>query len=59
MLEDVVHSESVDSDILAHGDKLGSTQIVERDIVMEHLGHTDNIGIGRGFTSRSDLTDQL
>ena len=59
MLEDVVHTESVDSNILAHRDELGSTQIVERDIVMEHLGHTNDIGVGGRFTSRSDLIDQL
>lgn len=55
VLEDVVGTESIDSDVSAHRDELRSTQIVEGDVVVEELGHSNDIGIGWGDTSGSYL----
>ena len=55
VLEDVVGTESVHTDVFAHGNELRSTQIVKSDIVMEQLSNSDDIGIRRGFSSRSNL----
>lgn len=55
MFEDVVGTESVHTDIFTHGNELGSTQIIQCDIIMEQLRNSDDVGIGRGFSSRSDL----
>jgi len=55
MLEDVVGTESIYTNVLAHGHQLRSTQIVKCDIVMEQLCDSDDIGIGGGDTSGSDL----
>jgi len=55
MFENIVGTESVHTNVFTHGYKLRSTQVVQCDIIMEQLGDSDNIGIRRGFSSRSYL----
>jgi hypothetical protein len=55
VLENIVGTESVYTNIFTHGNKLRSTQVIQRDIIMEQLGDSDDIGIGWGLSSRSYL----
>jgi len=55
MLENIVGTESVHTDVFTHGNKLRSTQIVQGDVIMEQLGDSNDIGIGRSFSSGSYL----
>lgn len=45
VLEEVVRAESVDVDVLAHGDELRTGQVVEGDVVVEELRHPNDIGL--------------
>jgi hypothetical protein len=55
VLENIVGTESVHTNIFTHGNKLRSTQVIQRDIVMEQLGDSNDIGIRRGLSSGSYL----
>jgi len=55
MFKDIVGTKSIDTNVFTHGNKLRSTQIIQRDIVMEQLGDSNDIGIRRGFSSGSNL----
>lgn len=55
MLEEIVRSKGIDVDVFTHRNELRSSQVVESDIVVEKLGHSDDVAL-RGFlSSRSDL----
>jgi hypothetical protein len=55
VFENIVGTESVHTDIFTHGNKLRSTQVIQRDIIMEQLGDSNDIGIRRGLSSGSYL----
>lgn len=55
VFENIVGTESVYTNVFTHGNQLRSTQVIQRDIIMEQLGDSDNIGIGRSFSSGSYL----
>lgn len=55
MLEEVVGTECIDVDILAHRHELRPSQVVESNVVVEELGNANDVAF-RGFlTSRADL----
>jgi hypothetical protein len=59
MLQEVVRPESVDVHVPAHADELRTGQVVQGDVVLEELGHADDV-FRRGFlSSRSDLRSGL
>ena len=55
VFQEVVRPESVDVHVPAHADELGSGQVVQGDVVLEELGHADNIFRRGLLSSRSDL----
>jgi hypothetical protein len=55
VFENIVGTESVYTNVFTHGHKLGSTQVIQCDIIMEQLGDSNDIGIGRGLSSGSYL----
>ena len=59
LLEEVIGSPSVNVHVPAHGHKLWSRQVVERDVVVEELGDPNDIRMRRSLTGGSDLICQL
>jgi len=55
MLEDVVGTESIYTNVFTHGHQLRSTQIVKCDIVVEQLCDSDDISIRGRDTRGPDL----
>lgn len=58
MFQKVVRPKGVDVHVPAHADELRSGEVVEGDIVLEELGHADDIFRGGGLSGRSDLYER-
>ena len=51
LFEEVIGTPCIDVHVSTHGDELRSGQVVERDIVVEELGDSNNVSL-RGGLSR-------